>query len=73
MPQDHTGVNISQAIQSILESWALPENKLAYITTDNGSNVIAAVEILKLLVLAIIYIWELQIPQKMIGLLVHLV
>ena len=47
MPQDHTGVNISQALQSILESWALPENKLACITTDNGSNVIAAVEILK--------------------------
>ena len=27
---------------------ASPENKLAYITTDNGSNVTAAVEILKL-------------------------
>jgi len=47
LPQDHTGVNISKALQSILESWALPENKLACITTDNGSNMIAAVESLK--------------------------
>ena len=46
LPQDHTGVNISEALRSILESWSLPENKLAYITTDNGSNVTAAVEIL---------------------------
>ena len=42
-----TGVNISQALQSILESWALPENKLTCTITDNGSNVITAVEILK--------------------------
>ena len=48
MPQDYVyiGVNISEALQSILESWSLPENKLAYITTDNGSNVTAAMEIL---------------------------
>jgi len=48
LPQDHTGVNISQALQSILlESWTLPENRLTCITTDDGSNMIAAVEILK--------------------------
>ena len=41
-----TPVNISEALQSILESRSLPENKLACITTDNGSNVTAAVEIL---------------------------
>ena len=46
LPQDHIGVNISEALQSILESWSLPENKLACITKDNGSNVTAAVEIL---------------------------
>ena len=46
LPQDQTGVNISEALRSILESWSLPENKLAYITTDNGSNVTAAVGIL---------------------------
>jgi len=40
-------VNISQVLQSILESWALPENRLACITTDNGSNMIATAEILK--------------------------
>ena len=38
MPQDYSGVKISQAVQSILES---------FITTDNGSNVIVALEILK--------------------------
>ena len=46
LPQDHTGVNISEALQSILESWSLPENKFACITTSNGSSVAAAVEIL---------------------------
>ena len=49
LPQDHTGVNISETLQSILESWSLytvPENKLACITTDNGSNMTAIVEIL---------------------------
>jgi len=40
-------VNILQVLQSILESWTLPENRLACITTDNGSNMIAVVEILK--------------------------
>ena len=38
MPQDYSGVKISQAVQSILVS---------FITTDNGSNVIVALEILK--------------------------
>ena len=38
MPQDYSGVKISQAVQSVLESC---------ITTDNGSNVIVALEILK--------------------------
>ena len=42
----HRSINISEALQSIIESWSLPENKLARITTDNGSNVIVAVEIL---------------------------
>ena len=46
LPQDHTAVNISEALQSILEPWNLSENKLTCITTDNGSNVTAAVEIL---------------------------
>jgi len=46
LPEDHTGVNISDDLQSILESWSLPENKLSSITADNGSNVLATVEIL---------------------------
>ena len=30
-----------------MESWCLPENRLACITTDSGSNIIAAMRILK--------------------------
>jgi len=40
-------VNISQTLQSVLESWALPENRLTCITTGNGSNMIVEVGILK--------------------------
>jgi len=41
-----TGPHRSEYSRCILESWSLPENKLACITTDNGSNVTTAVEIL---------------------------
>ena len=44
MQQDYIGVNILQALQSILESWVLPKNKLVYIATHKSST---AIEILK--------------------------
>ena len=43
LPQDHTGINIADALESILESWSLNSEKQVCITTDNGSNMIAAI------------------------------
>ena len=42
MFDDHTGVNLYEACNNILENWNLPLEKLACVTTDNGSNFIAA-------------------------------
>jgi len=42
MFQDHIGLNIYQALTDILEYWNLCLDKLTCVTTDNGSNFIAA-------------------------------
>ena len=42
MIQDHIGLNIYQALTDILEYWNLRLDKLTCVTTDNGSNFIAA-------------------------------
>ena len=42
LSQDHTGINIADALESILESWSLNSEKQVCITTDNRSNIIAA-------------------------------
>ena len=42
MFDDHTGVNLYKALTDILEIWNLPLEKLACVTTDNGSSFIAA-------------------------------
>ena len=47
VPEDHTAENLAPLLRTTLESWCLPENHLACITTDNGSNIIAASRILK--------------------------
>ena len=47
VPEDHTAENLATALQEALESWALPENHLACVTTDNGSNIVAAIRSLK--------------------------
>ena len=44
-PQSHTGTNIAKELQEILENWRLPEDKISAITTDNGTNIVAALEI----------------------------
>lgn len=44
-PQDHTGVNIAEALQEAIASWKLQEKRLVAITTDNGSNIVKAVEL----------------------------
>ena len=44
LPQDHIGINIADALESILESWSLKSEQQVCITTDNGSNMIAAID-----------------------------
>lgn len=44
-PQDHTGEHIAEALQDAIASWKLNERHLVAITTDNGSNVVKAVEL----------------------------
>lgn len=39
---DHTGTNLSEALQEVLSNWGLDPAKLVATTTDNGSNFIAA-------------------------------
>ena len=43
LPQNHTGINIADALESILESWSLKSEQQVCITTDNGSNMVAAI------------------------------
>ena len=40
--EDHTAENLVPVLQGVLESWGLPENRLACATTDNGPNIVAA-------------------------------
>ncbi|CAM4494650.1 unnamed protein product [Leuciscus chuanchicus] len=44
-PQDHTGEHIAEALQDAIASWKLQEKYLVAITTDNGSNIVKAVEL----------------------------
>ena len=47
VPEDHTAENLAPVLRNILESWCLPENCLACVTTDNGTNIVTAMRILK--------------------------
>ena len=42
LPQDHTGENITEALTHILESWSLDAKQQVCLTTDNGTNILAA-------------------------------
>ena len=44
LPQDHTGISIADALETILESWNLKSEQQVCITTDNGSNMVAAID-----------------------------
>ncbi|XP_076836729.1 E3 SUMO-protein ligase ZBED1-like [Brachyhypopomus gauderio] len=46
-PQDHTGEHIAEALQDALTSWKLNSMGLVAITTDNGANVVRAVQLNK--------------------------
>ena len=37
-PESHTGINISEELEAILEIWKLPQDNLSALTTDNGTN-----------------------------------
>ena len=43
VPEDHTAENLATGLQKVLESWALPESRLAHVTTDNGSNIVTVI------------------------------
>ncbi|KAA8587504.1 hypothetical protein FQN60_016366 [Etheostoma spectabile] len=42
---DHTGEHIVEALQNAIASWKLYEKYLVAITTNNGSNIVKAVEL----------------------------
>ena len=46
LPEDHTGQVISEALEATLEEWGLSPDKQVCLTTDSGSNIIAAANIL---------------------------
>ena len=46
--EDHTGRNIADAVTDIFDNWRLQVKNLVAATTDNGSNMIAAFNILNL-------------------------
>ena len=43
----HTGTNIAEELQEILRNWSLSQDKMSVITTDNGTNIVAALEIVQ--------------------------
>ena len=45
---DHTGQNLAEAFQDVLENWNLSQNRLVFTITDNGSNFISAFDLLEL-------------------------
>ena len=46
IPEDHTAENISAVLAETLQQWKLEDNRLVGITTDSGSNVKLACELL---------------------------
>ena len=47
MPQDHTGEQLQDALSTSFDEWSLDPNKLVAITTDSGSNIKLACQLLK--------------------------
>lgn len=45
---DHTAYNLRDIIESTLEDWDIQESKICGATTDNGTNVTKAVELMKM-------------------------
>lgn len=47
MPEDHTGEQLQDALSTSFDEWNLDSRKLVAITTDNGSNIKLACQLLK--------------------------
>ena len=45
---DHTAINLKDIIESTLKDWNIPISKVSAATTDNGTNVIKAVQLMGL-------------------------
>ena len=45
-PEDHTGMNLQDALYQTLINWGLDASKLVAMTTDSGSNIVLACELL---------------------------
>ena len=45
-PDTHTANNIAEELETILQEWNLPQDKLCAVTTDNGTNIVLAADIL---------------------------
>lgn len=43
MPQEHTGENIAQFLQDVIDDWGLPDHIPIFVVTDNGRNFVSAV------------------------------
>ena len=41
---EHTGIQIASELRDILQSWDLPEDNVIAATTDNGTNIVCALE-----------------------------
>lgn len=47
LPEDHTGVNLAEALTGTFENWGLDISKQSCLATDNGSNICCATHIFK--------------------------
>lgn len=45
-PEDHTGANIAEELELMLDEWKLDKQGLSAVTTDNCSNIVCATHIL---------------------------
>ena len=46
-PDSHTGVKIPEELKAILDEWGLAHDNLSAVTTDNGTNIVLAMELLQ--------------------------
>ena len=46
LPENHTGINLAEAMEAALSLWDLDSTNQICLTTDNGSNIVSAAGIL---------------------------